>query len=480
MQILVAEDDFVSRKILAQAVSRLGHDVRVAASGDEAWKLYSEEGADLLLTDWSMPGMDGPELCRRVREHPSPRHAYTYVVFLTVHGESSYFVAAMKGGADDFVPKPLNVDQVEACLVAAERVTSLHGRLRSQADELEQRNLQLARQARALQQSEAAMRAFYDSTGLSMGVVELFDDEDDDLLHISANANTAVMYGVATEDMIDRRATSLGSPPDRIRNLVRHYRRAQELGAPVYFEYERELWGAGPGGSQWMLATLAPIGRTEEGRHRFSYVIQDITGRKRHEQELQGLNAKLEALAAKDGLTGLANRRAYEENLTRAIDQARRYSTPLSLLILDVDRFKQYNDTYGHPAGDVILQSVGRLLAGTARATDFVARYGGEEFVVVLGGTDRHGAKAMAERFRAEVESFVWPQRAITISVGAATLDPSMADGEALTEAADQALYHSKRAGRNRVTHVQDAGVAPVSVATASPACDGLRAEPVG
>jgi diguanylate cyclase len=169
--------------------------------------------------------------------------------------------------------------------------------------------------------------------------------------------------------------------------------------------------------------------------------------------KLESANVQLEALATTDGLTGLKNHRTFQERLAHEYQRARRYGTPLSLVLLDVDHFKDFNDTFGHPAGDAILQRVAALLQTEARVTDCLARYGGEEFALLLPETDAQGAVSTAERIRQLIAGAVWEQRAITVSVGAYTLDATIESAAHLVEAADKALYQSKTEGRNRVTH---------------------------
>lgn len=178
------------------------------------------------------------------------------------------------------------------------------------------------------------------------------------------------------------------------------------------------------------------------------------------ERRLQEAIAALEALASRDGLTNLTNHRAFQERLEAAFQQARRYNEPLSLVFLDVDHFKDYNDAHGHPAGDEALKTVAQLLQQQARAMDVVARYGGEEFAIVLPHTDSDGAASLGERFRAAIETATaWSNSAgsttqMTISVGVATLTPDMTRRSDLIAAADRALYDAKKGGRNRVvTH---------------------------
>jgi len=172
--------------------------------------------------------------------------------------------------------------------------------------------------------------------------------------------------------------------------------------------------------------------------------------------ELAAANCRLESLAKTDGLTSLFNHRSFHEQLMSEYERNSRSHAPLSMLLMDVDSFKSFNDTFGHPAGDSVLRGVAKTLQNTARNTDFVARYGGEEFAVILPDTDEHLARVAAERFRAAIESAEWEHRSITVSIGVTTLSQGASDIHALIEDADKALYRSKHAGRNRVTHSFD------------------------
>ena len=179
-------------------------------------------------------------------------------------------------------------------------------------------------------------------------------------------------------------------------------------------------------------------------------------------ETLAQANERLELLARTDGLTGVWNRRAFNEQLQIEWEQCQRSLSPLSIVLLDVDKFKQYNDTHGHPAGDDVLQRVARIISENARTSDFVARYGGEEFVIIAPGTGPDGAVQLAERMRVSIESGEWPLRAITGSFGVSTSTAIVDTSEALVSEADSALYRSKEAGRNQVTHA-------LALQTASP-----------
>jgi diguanylate cyclase (GGDEF)-like protein len=176
--------------------------------------------------------------------------------------------------------------------------------------------------------------------------------------------------------------------------------------------------------------------------------------------ELQRQYARLAEAAVSDGLTGLKNRRHFREMLDAGFSLACRKKLPLSVVMIDVDHFKHYNDTYGHPAGDAALADLGRLLRDNARDHDVVARYGGEEFVILLAATDASSALTVCERLRSLIETRPWPLRPITASFGIATLSHRSLNPMHLVDEADRALYASKHAGRNRVTHFEDASTA--------------------
>jgi len=176
-------------------------------------------------------------------------------------------------------------------------------------------------------------------------------------------------------------------------------------------------------------------------------------------RQLEEANSRLGLLATTDGLTGLNNHRTFHERLADEIVRAKRYSTDLSVLLLDVDKFKQYNDTFGHPDGDAVLRKVAGLIQSCVRDCDLAARYGGEEFAIVLPHCDAASARLAAERVRNVIEHAEWPQVAVTVSVGAATFTPTMENGAELVTHADRALYRSKQLGRNCTSHAADEGV---------------------
>ncbi|HQT00677.1 MAG: sensor domain-containing diguanylate cyclase [Hydrogenophilales bacterium 16-64-46] len=185
----------------------------------------------------------------------------------------------------------------------------------------------------------------------------------------------------------------------------------------------------------------------------------DISERKETELKLLALQKELEALSFKDGLTGVANRRMFDTVLETEWTQARRHCQPLSLILIDIDYFKQYNDHYGHIQGDDCLRRVGQTLGAAAmRARDLLARFGGEEFALILPETDGAAARTVAERCRNLIFKAQIPHansaisQILTVSLGVGTLIPGHQDQAlAFIESVDRRLYEAKQAGRNRI-----------------------------
>jgi diguanylate cyclase (GGDEF)-like protein len=217
VKILIAEDDAVSRMILRRAVEKIGHECLVAADGEEAWDLYKENpDLDAIISDWMMPGMDGLELCRLVRGEG--RNAYTYFIFLTALGDKEHLLMGLEAGADDYLSKPLDRDELQVRLISASRVTELHRRLAIQNQELEELNRRLFEQSREdpltclgnrlrLREELGALRARAERYGQSYSVilcdVDFFKSYNDCYGHV---AGDEVLVKVAKEITEGRRS----------------------------------------------------------------------------------------------------------------------------------------------------------------------------------------------------------------------------------------------------------------------------------
>ena len=299
MKILIAEDDNVTRHILEKSVTEMDFEVVSCKNGHDAWKiLQSENAPHLLMLDWMMPGLDGLEICRRVRERAGEQ--YTFIILLTSKGEQDDFVKGMEAGADDYVVKPFNHNDLRVRLKAGRRIVELN----------------------------------------------------EELLYVRDN---------------------------------------------------------------------------------------------------------LEKQATHDKLTGLYNRHFMVEILEKEFSRALRHQSDLSCLLLDLDNFKDVNDTFGHTFGDLVLREFSAGLEQNIRKSDISIRYGGEEFMVLLPNTGIAGAQNIAEKIRATCEKKRYDDghnsTTVTVSIGIASIKQhQLIDDKEIVACADKALYRSKAEGRNRIT----------------------------
>jgi len=238
-------------------------------------------------------------------------------------------------------------------------------------------------------------------------------------------------------------------------NAVQQAHRERELLAGGASVNELEIYAMADGGQSYWQVSRFLLG----GSHRLiGGMGLEVTDSKRYEQqlvkyqqELQQALQRMEVLSVTDALTGLYNRRAFDEKLAEEFERARRYRFPLSLLLIDVDNFKMFNDAMGHAEGDELLRLVAAMLKENARANDITARYGGDEFVVILPNTESKVALHLAERLRMNARGICLAPFQITLSIGVAALLPHMQEERELIVSADTALYTAKRCGRNQV-----------------------------
>ncbi|WP_052712101.1 diguanylate cyclase [Domibacillus indicus] len=225
-------------------------------------------------------------------------------------------------------------------------------------------------------------------------------------------------------------------------------------------QWKGEIWNKGKDGHAYAeLINISEV--TDKFGNTMNYVgvFTDITELKEAERKMQEANERLQAISSLDGLTGIANRRTFDGLLEKEWNRALRYQQPLSLIMLDIDYFKKFNDTYGHLEGDDCLKKVAAALAGSVpRPADAAARYGGEEFAVILPDTNEKQAHLIAETMRKAIVSLQIPHiqsavsSSVTVSVGAATMLPEQAvEPDQLIRCADRALYNAKENGRNQV-----------------------------
>lgn len=306
MKILIAEDDFISRRLLQKILLGWGHEVLTAENGQEAWDIFLKENPKFVIADWIMPAMDGVTLCNKIRS--SEIQGYVYFILLTGKDKKEDLIEGLNSGADDYVIKPFDMEELQVRIRAGERILDL----------------------------------------------------------------------------------------------------------------EKQL--------------------TEKN------------------EKLVSLNQKLEELVRLDFLMNIGNRRSFYEAIQKVHDRAMRYAHSYGIIMCDVDNFKAYNDTYGHIAGDGLLQTVANTVKKTHRVSDDIFRYGGEEIVLVLPEQDLIKTLSVAERLRQNIEALAVEHQGsgkgiLTISCGVAVFDKEgkNTSWETVLDRADKALYAAKSQGRNKV-----------------------------
>ncbi|PPJ48886.1 sensor domain-containing diguanylate cyclase [Rhizobium sp. KAs_5_22] len=296
---------------------------------------------------------------------------------------------------------------------------------------------------RALSESEIRFRGLVSQSLVGITIVE-----DNSVTY--ANETFGTMFGCETDEVIGSDPMDYFHPGDR--QIVDESIRRQLSGEAKSIRHTvRGMRKDGNIIDVEIHGNVMEIG----GKRALISILMDVTDRVRAEREVEALQQKLLEQAIRDPLTGLYNRRHFDQVVIGELARAARSGKPLSLLMADIDHFKAINDTYGHQAGDVVLQNFAASLRDAVRISDVVCRYGGEEFVVLMPEVDLNTARANAERIRATLRSAM-PQgaglpSAVTASFGISTYPAHGQDRDSLLRQADNALYLAKASGRDRV-----------------------------
>ena len=452
--VLVVDDLPANVKLLELKLTNEYYDVVTAKDGFEAIQQAKKHKPDLILLDVMMPGMDGFETCRKLKEDLEVSHIP--VVMVTALSDIADRIKGLEAGADDFLTKPIN----DIALFA--RVKSLV-RIKVLLDELRLR----------------------DKTGIEMGVLDegknSFTQDvsgsnilviDDDVVQLKRikeqlekeykveavskpeGATSIAVNGDFDLIIVSTQLTDV----DGLR-LASHFKGQEETrNVPVLILVDEEDTRAMTKGLELGVNDyiIMPVDYNEiEAR------VKTQIRRKKYQDALKSNYQKTISRAITDALTGLYNRHYLNTHLDNMVRQALNNNKSLSLMIMDMDHFKQVNDTYGHDVGDQVLKQLSEIIINTVRSADLAARFGGEEFVILMPETDVKQANDVAERIRKLVENTdMKVSHSIgiirkTISIGVAYLDEMGDTGEALLKRADEALYKAKHEGRNKVVTAQ-------------------------
>jgi two-component system cell cycle response regulator len=449
-RILIVDDVFANIRLLEARLTAEYYTVKSAMNGPQALDICEKGECDLVLLDVMMPGMDGYEVCRRLKSAPSTAHLP--VVMVTALDSPSDRLAGLQAGADDFLTKPIN----ELALLT--RVRSLV-RLKDLTDEL---------RARAANTPELGL-----PDALSVAAAE--DGLNGRILVIEDRSNAAERIGAALQqkhtvdfearpdavvakldqggyDLAILSLTLEGCDPLRLLSEIRaqsHLRNLPVLVLTEALEDPRVARALDMGVNDYL---CRPVDRNELLARSATQIRK-----KRYQDRLRdNLKASME-LAIVDPLTRLHNRRYLQAQLTALLKDDSARGSAMSLLVVDIDHFKQINDRFGHDCGDEVLRECAVRLRDAVRTVDVVARFGGEEFVIAMPDTEAFAAQRVAERIRIAFEKAPFAIQGgkqgipVTASIGVATVYGQEGDGDALFRQADAALYEAKRDGRNCV-----------------------------
>ncbi|HEY8038613.1 MAG TPA: diguanylate cyclase [Polyangiaceae bacterium] len=454
--VFVVDDSPSVRALLAGRLRAGGHRVLELPDAETAAERATADPPGVVVTDLMMPGLSGVQLCRLLRGDPATAHVP--VVLLTASGDKRSRFWARSAGAAAYVGK----DRLDDAVMLVNELGALapspslpppaprshggtlHERISSILDEALFESV-LAGEVRAL--------ASGDIVRLAAGLAALLADVLTYRWVAVAPARPhapVLVHGSPTEREPCEQAVraALALPAGREVQFVSD---ANAVCAPGPPPTSLPVAFAGAEAGRMV---VAPTGRglSPADERLLALVAAELGG----PLQMAALYEDARRLATTDTVTELLNRRAFLEALDRERARSDRHDLPLSLLMLDLDSFKQVNDTFGHAAGDVVLHGVARALVGTARRSDLIARWGGEEFVVALPQTGPAGARIAALRIRQAIGSarHVLPGLAepiaVTASIGVASADAPWSS-ERLVAAADEAMYLAKARGRNRV-----------------------------
>lgn len=446
-RILIVDDVEANVKLLEAKLTSEYFDILTAHDGEAALEIARTQSPDLILLDVMMPGMDGIEVCRILRG--DTRTAHIPIVMLTALSDIEDRVRGLEAGADDFLTKPANdltlFSRVRSLIRLKMMVDELRTRQSTTDDETGLTMAEIAPEANggillietdAIQREnlskklEAAGHGVFLADNAQQGMA-MARDEDPDLVIVAID--------LGAEDGL--RFVSQLRSDERLRHI------------PVLmllddYDLPRLAKGLDIGVTDYL---IKPIDGNE-----LQARVRTQVRRRRYHEKLRELLDQSVSMAYTDGLTGVYNRRYLESHLGKRLAAATASGKPLSVMMIDIDSFKAFNDRYGHALGDLVLREVAAALSDNVRNIDLVARYGGEEFAVVMPDTGTDGALLVAERLRDKIDELrvaVEGQEAlrVTVSIGVATAMGGLESADLLQQRADGALYRAKDSGRNRV-----------------------------
>lgn len=415
---LYVEDEKEIREYLSAFLQKWVGELFIADNGEEGERLFHEKEPNLVLTDIRMPSMDGLDLASRIKE-VQPR---VPVIILSAYKDSEYLMRGIESGVDRFIVKPVDYSDILEAL-------DYYGRFIYREKEVEEQRTLLEQ-----------YRSIIDDTAIVSKT-----DTGGKITY--ANNRFCQISGFTREELMNKP-----------HSIIRH----PDMPSEVY----RDLWATILNGHSWqgilknkkkdggvyyVDTNIRPIFTSTGEIQEFISVRYDVTELIESREKLKEKQMHLEYEVSFDSLTGIYNRKSLNDLASREIEKANRYDSDLSLIMMDLDHFKNINDSLGHMTGDNVLRRSAEITTLNLRATDVFCRWGGEEFVILCPETSYEQAKTLAERIRIGFEkSDFFINRTVTCSLGVCEYEKGD-DLDQMIEKADRALYEAKKT-RNSVS----------------------------
>lgn len=417
--VLIVEDEPLNISVVAEILESQ-YELLIATHGEKALQIvFSEIQPDLILLDIVMPGMSGFEVIQSIKNNPKTAHIP--IIFLTSKQDNESIVKGFNLGAVDYISKPF---QREELLVRIKNTLQLF-------------NLQQALN-RALKKSQSYVKTIENQISLiDQYIILSSTDLEGNILDVSEAF--CKISGYTKNELIGQN-----------HRIIRHPDMSSDLFENLWHKitngntWEGEIKNRAKNGTfYWVDAKVHPLYSDEDQIVGYTKIAQNITDKKR-----------VEELSITDQLTRLHNRLFLEESFVREMKRSRRYQDPFSVIMVDIDHFKEVNDNFGHDVGDNVLIIIADLLKKDIRDTDILGRWGGEEFLIICPHTGIREATILAEHLRSVLEAHRFEGiDSKTCSLGVSEFDLGDDGYKEVIKRADEALYEAKRNGRNQVSH---------------------------
>jgi len=437
--ILIVDDAEENLILLKRMLSKGEYSVEVTSNSSEVLHICKSRQPTLVLLDIQMPGMDGFEVCRQLKNEPLTTSIP--VIFISAMDSTADRLRGFESGAVDYIIKPFEFDETLARIRSQLTIYKLQKKIEAVNKELDVRIKELTLSQELLNERDNKLSAFVKA----LPNITFVHDEKGRYLEIYSNETENFVADY--KDMIGKKISDF-LPPDVAKMKLEAIRSVIQTGQTKLIEYQIPVQS---GRSLWFEGRIVLMGTTQKEKGKVICVTTEIT-------ERIELYQKIQSLSIMDPILNCFNRRKFQELAEQEITRSSRYNHPLSLMIMDIDHFKQINDGFGHPLGDQVLKQVVDTCRKTIRSTDTFGRYGGDEFFILFPETTMEGAMEIAEKLRRKVGQITFQANdeinTITISGGLACLESMRNKNvklEDFIEEADKALYHAKAEGRNRI-----------------------------